>query len=377
MTNEELRKKRDEDRPRNPYLTPLRILSGIYFPFLAGMVLASAALGALVLSKWDGSLAILLGIVLILTSAHIAIGLFALFQRVKEADEFEIELPHKWQLGLAKLVEQVASERRLDFPDVIRLHAQSLAHVYKSSDGQSILVIGGTLIAILPQRALAGIIAHELSHFTAGDAEWSRMALHWLRVMLNLETRFLTHNWAIWNPLVWSVRLYHLFYFRLLFASQRREEFLADSYYVDQVGKKEAATTLVLIHVLENMPWANLMNMAENLVMANQSVDYFFAEQARRLRAASKSEWDDALRKALREETKWYSTHPSLKARLKALGVKSRNVLPLAMNMTGEPATSLFANWSAVEKYLSKKLLEIAQIRFVKRDRRSRTSRQF
>ncbi len=81
------------------------------------------------------------------------------------------------------------------------------------------------------------------------------------------------------------------------------------------------------------------------------------------MRAASKSEWDDALKKALREKTQWHSTHPGLKDRLKPLGVKARDVLPLAMNMTGEPASTLFANWPVVEKYLSKKLLEIAQIR--------------
>lgn len=354
-------------RPRNPYLTPLQLVSGAYFPFLAGTALASAALGALVLSKGHGRFAIVFGALLILTSAHVVIGLFALFQRVEEEDEFEIELPDKWQPGLAKLVEQVASERGLDPPDVIRLHAQSLAHVYIDSDGQRILVLGGTLIAVLPQRALGGIIAHELSHFTAGDAQRLRRAQYWHRVMANLEVRFLSHNGAIWSPLVWLIRLYHLVYFRLFFASQRCEEFLADSYYVDQVGEKEAATTLVLIHVLEHLPGANLANMAQNLVMFNQRVDYFFAEQVKGLRAASKSDWDDALRKALREKTQWCSTHPALKERIKPLGVKARDVLPLAMNLTGEPATALLANWPVVEKHLSKRLLEMAQIYFGER----------
>jgi Zn-dependent protease with chaperone function len=331
------------------------------------MVLASAGLGALVLIKWQGWLAIILGGLLILTSLHILVGLFALFQRVETEDEFEIELPDKRQPGLAKLVEQVASERGLAPPDVIRLHAQSLAYVYMDRDGQSILVIGATLIAVLPQRALAGIIAHELSHFTADDVQRSRMARHWHRVMVNLEARFLTHNWAHWNPLVWLIRLYHLVYIRLFFASQRREEFLADSYYVDQVGEEDAATTSVLINVLEHMPWANLANMAENMAMANQRVEPFFAEQVRRLRTASKSEWEDALRKALREETKWDSTHPSLKDRLKPLGVKARDVLPLAMNLTGEPATALFADWPAVEKRLTKKLLAFSRVHFGER----------
>lgn len=352
---------------RNPYLTPLLLVSAAYFPFLGGMILASAGLGALVLSRWHGLHAMVVGAGLVLISLHIIIGLFALLQREGEEDEFEIELPDKWQRGLAKLVDQVATERSLDPPDVIRLHAQSLAHVYMNSEGQSILVIGGTLIAVLPQRALAGVIAHELAHFTAGDVKRSRMARHWHRVMANLEVRFLSQNWAVWSPLVWSIRLYHLVYFLLFFASQRREEFLADSHYVDQVGEEEAATTLVLINVLEHMPWTNLANMAENFAMANQRVEHFFTEQVRSLRAASKSDWDDALRKALREPTQWHSTHPALKDRLKPLGVKARDVLPSARRLTGEPATALFANWPLVEKYLSKKLQEIALIRYGER----------
>ena len=39
--------KRVSGRPLNPYLTPLQLVSGAYFPFLGGMVLASAALGVL------------------------------------------------------------------------------------------------------------------------------------------------------------------------------------------------------------------------------------------------------------------------------------------------------------------------------------------
>lgn len=354
-------------RPRNYYLMPLRLVSFAYFPFLACMVLVSAVLGLLVLAILRGRGAIYLGIMFLVTSVHLLIGFSALFQRVDEDDAFEIELPDKWQPGLAELVEQVASDRELDLPDVIRLHAESLAHVYMDSEGQSILCVGGTLIAALPKRALAGIIAHELSHLTAGDIKRSRRARYWHQVMGNLEEKFLSTRYAVWSPLVWLVRLYHHVYFRLYFASQRCEEFLADSYYVDQVGEEEAATTLVLISVLHHLPSANLANMAGNLAMFGQRIEYFFAEQVKRLRAANKFEWEDAMKKALRRKTEWHSTHPGLKDRLKPLGVKARDVLPLAMNMTGEPATALFANWSTVEKYLSKRLLEIVQIQFNER----------
>ena len=330
-------------------------------------MLASAGLGLLVLTTRHGFFAVSLGGLLVLTSIHVVVGLFALFQRVEGKDEFEVDVSDKRQPGLVKLVEQVASDQGLDPPDVIRLHAQSLAHVYMDRAGQSVLVIGGTLIAVLPQRALAGIIAHELSHFTAGDIRRSRMAGHWHRVMVNLEYRYLTQKWAVWNPLVWLVRLYHLAYIRLYFASMRRAEFLADSYYVDEVGEEDAATTLVLIHVMEHMPGANLATMAEHMALANQRVEDFFAEQVRRLRGASKSAWADALQRALREVTEAYSSHPALKDRLRPLGVKAREVLPRAMDLTGEPATALFTDWPAVEKRLSKRLQAFARVHFVGR----------
>ena len=68
-------------RPRNYYLIPLRLVSAAYFPFLAGLVLVSAGLGVLVLSNLHGRRSLSLGILLLLTSIHIVVGMFALFQR--------------------------------------------------------------------------------------------------------------------------------------------------------------------------------------------------------------------------------------------------------------------------------------------------------
>src|SRR5438874_6891550 len=100
------------DRPRNPYLTPLQLVSSAYFLFLGGVALASAALAALaalalfnvITGNWHGRrgyrpiLAMLFLILIsILISAHIVLGLLTLFRRVEEKDELEIELPDKWQ----------------------------------------------------------------------------------------------------------------------------------------------------------------------------------------------------------------------------------------------------------------------------------------
>lgn len=106
----------------------------------------------------------LLGAFLILTALHVLWGLTALFWKIDDKDEFEIELPDQWQEGLIELVRKVAEDKNLPMPDAIRLHARSIAHVYQDKKNRSILVLGGVAMVALPRRAVAGIISHELGH---------------------------------------------------------------------------------------------------------------------------------------------------------------------------------------------------------------------
>jgi Zn-dependent protease with chaperone function len=373
-------RRRPAPRPRNWFRVPVLVLLAGYFPLLAILCLATGAAGAL-LFVWGfyhlataqdgtnlfGIAGVGLGGALLATVLHVLWGLHVLFRRSDDKDELEFELPAQWQPGLADLVGRVASARDLPVPDAIRLHAADVAHVYEDRRGRTVLVIGGLAVAALSQRALAGIIAHELGHVGGGDTSLSRTAARWHQVMMQLERQFWGRSWYRWNPLAWVVRLYHRLYVLLWFANMRAAEYIADRSEVEHVGKEKAAAALALITMLHHMEWAQLGNVAEAAVEANERLEDIFAEQVRRVRSASVTDWETALRRGLKETTHWDSTHPCLKDRLKALRVSPKKALRLAMDLSGEPATALFANWPVVEKFLTEQIITIVRENYVAR----------
>src|SRR5688572_8467789 len=108
----------------------------------------------------------------------------------EEPDNLEFELPDQWQAGLRDMVEDIAEERRLPPPEIIRLHATDVAKVYEDKRGDTVLVLGGMAVAAFSQKALGGIVAHELGHCHSGDTALSRASMRWHRVMMQLEYGF-------------------------------------------------------------------------------------------------------------------------------------------------------------------------------------------
>lgn len=358
----------------NPYRVPLLVLLAGYFPFLAvltlGLIGAGVALiiwGVLGVLGPDGFAKVfgipgaVVGAFLILTALHLLWGLTALLSKINEKDDFEIELPDQWQEGLIEVVRKVADDKKLPMPDAIRLHALSIAHVYQDKKGGLILVLGGVAVVALPRRAVAGIVAHELGHCHAGDTALSRLAVRWHLVIDKLESRYVGRSWHSFNPLTWVLRIYHWSYIAVWFASLRRAELAADQHEIELVGRKHAAATLVLVHVLGNIKGTDLASVAESFVQTNERLDDIFAEQIRRIKAASKSVWQDALNKELRKSTGWLDSHPCLQERLAAIGVPPKKALKLAMDLSGVPTTALFVNWPLVEKFLTRKIVDIVR----------------
>ena len=99
-------------------------------------------------------------------------------------------------------------------------------------------------------------------------------------------------------------------------------------------------------------------------------------EQVRRLKTLDRVDWEDGLKRGLREDAGAFDTHPTLKARLAALGVKPKAALAAAMDLSGEPATALFANWPVVEKYLTDKLVAIVRVNYLARRQMAEDVRQ-
>ena len=375
--------RRRKARPRQPgnwCRVPVLLLLVGYFPLLT-MLCLSAGVLAVALLWWGvarlggeddfarivSPAALVLGGFLGLTALHVAWGLHALFRRTDDKDDLEFELPKQWQKGLADLVRRVADERGLPEPDVIRLHAADVAKVYEDRRGRTVLVIGGVAVAALSQRALAGIVAHELGHCGGGDTGLSREAARWHRVMGQLERQFWGRRWYRVNPLAWVIRLYHFIYVLFWYANMRQQEYAADRHEVAHVGKEKAAAALMLVTLLYEMEWTELGAVAEACVETNQPMDRIFAEQVRRIRVAGPSDWEAALRKALRTATGWYDSHPCLADRLRAIRVSPKKALRLAMDLSGAPATALFANWPVVEKFLTDRIMDIVRENYLAR----------
>src|SRR5262249_2078015 len=147
------------------------------------------------------------------------------------------------------------------------------------------------------------------------------------------------------NPVTWAIRGYHHVYFLAWCANSRVQEYAADQRTVQLVGPEQAAATLVLMEVLHHMPWADLEVVAQQYMDVHQNPPDLFAEQVRRVNRATAGEWDEAMRKAIRRKTRTSDSHPSLRDRLKAVGVAPKEALRLAMDLSGAPSTELFANW--------------------------------
>jgi Zn-dependent protease with chaperone function len=359
----------------------LRVLLWLYFPFLAFLWLGIAIVESFLLVKmWFLFVPVTLFMVLLAVPfCQIPWACRSLFWDLPQ-DENEIRLSRQKMQALVEFVERLADERELPVPDRIRFSAETVAHVYESEGGEKVLVLGGLAMRSFSQDVLAGIIAHELGHFAAGDTRLSRKC-HRRRILMQvLESNLLLvikpsedseivqasdrilnpMFWAflnILNPLPWVIVGYHRL-FELVYASHsRQEEYAADRYSVQQVGKQVASADLIYLGVLPHLPWASLDGIAELYLETNTTVDQIFAEQARRAGGIDPSEWRQACRKALAERTGWFDSHPCLKERLAAMGVSSKQAHQLELDPSSLPATALVADWEMLERRMTGQLM--------------------
>lgn len=300
---------------------------------------------------------------LLATVGHVLISLKCLFDPIDTDDPMEIKVPKPWIRGLWQLVRGVAEKRGLPRPDDIRLHAQSIAHVFEEDDGRKVLVVGGLALASFSRQGLAGVIAHELGHFHAGDTHLLRVSGKWLRLMAALDWRFAISTVSTFNLFVWVLRGYHAVFRRVWFANSRAAEFDADEQEIEHVGPEQSARTSILISAVEHLPLAELHAVAEQCVALQIPMRQLFTEQARRAQVASSEDWDTAFRKAYKASTKPFDTHPCLRERLKATGLTKKECRRLARNLNhdDDPAAVLVNNWEAVESALTDRLLVVVQ----------------
>src|SRR5262249_23610206 len=161
------------------------------------------------------------------------------------------------------------------------------------------------------------------------------------------------------NLLVLVVLAYHRLFLLLWAAHSRQQEFAADQYSAQQMGKKATAAALVLMTVTDHLPWARLTSVLDGCVALKQPLDRGFAAQVQRRGEIKSGDWQAACRKALRCPTGWLDTHPALKPRLAGIGISSKKALELAQPPSEPAACTSLPGWEAIEKELTLRLVAI------------------
>jgi Zn-dependent protease with chaperone function len=343
----------------------LRLLLWLYLPFLAVLVgLLAWLTGYLLLVAFSGPrpfIAFVPAIILGLTLGQVLWASRVLLVRLRDDRGIELWLPRRKFAEFHAWVGEVARQRRLRPPHRIRLAAEGSAWVYESEEDEEVLVLGASIVATCSRLALAGVVAHELGHFTAGDTRLRRRAHRRSLLMDLLDHEFSVRQGARLNPIVWIVEGYHLAFRLLRAADSRRGELAEDRQSVQQAGRDVAAAALIRVYVTDRLPYVRLSSVAESCVATNDPLDRLFTEHADRLRRVRHSDWEDACRKELEETTGLFDSHPSLRERLRAMGVSPRKALKLALDQIGPPAHDLIPGWEGIERELTERLIAVYQ----------------
>jgi Zn-dependent protease with chaperone function len=323
---------------------------------------------------------VLVAVLISLISRHLAAGLLPISvflvcglhlaylwavsnKRIKrEKDWFEMPLEPGQKVQLREFVIEIARRWDTPRPEDIRLSAESAAHVYETKKGKRILVIGGMALAALSKTGLGAVLAHELTHFAGGDTAqyWENLA--GFRCMNRLAAEFRLRPFHLLDPAVWPLALFH-FVVEIRYARESRErEFRCDARSAEHAGPEATAAALIYIHVVDQMPWANIMDVLALAGAVGAASGNVFSEQAHRAITTHPDDWADATKKEMRKNTKLLDDHPCLRERLEAIDATAKQGLRYLLADDSPSARTLIKDWPAVERKLSVKITSAYQV---------------
>jgi Zn-dependent protease with chaperone function len=342
----------------------LPVLLRLYLPVMLLSLLVPAFIGgvvALLIGKW---VALALPVIFVVFSAlHMGYLFFASTKKMKrEKDWFEMTLEPELKVRLREFIVDIARRWNMPRPEEIRLSADSAAHVYESKRGKRILVIGGMAIAALSREALGAVIAHELTHFEGGDTTFPWANLTGFTMMHRLGFELGKNVVHFLDPAVWPVGIFHYFVTVSHAKHSREREFRCDARSARHAGKTPTAAALIYLHVVNNMPWANMMSVLETSIVGGSVSHDVFTEQARRAAGAPPEVWRDETDDEMDKDTKLFDDHPCLRERLEAIDATAKEGLKYLLNDESPPARTLVKDWHSVEKKLGVKLTSMYQL---------------
>ncbi|MFT3881531.1 MAG: M48 family metalloprotease [Gemmatales bacterium] len=348
-----------------PYRTLFRFMLAAYIPFMLLILAASVAFCAWVLWEFRGyqfSIILMIpafALVIVLFLVAIVAAWRAIRRPQQEEEPHVIALKPMALEPLPQYIAALAKEAELPVPDRYELTIGEVASVYDDDAGKKVLRIDGFALACIPKKSLLAIITHELAHFAGGDTSESRYVARYGDSINHLETWFARQSWLLINPLTWVIRGYHQLLLLALYASSREQEYAADAQAAEVMGKKETALTLALIDTIHRIPWSSMESIGTSMAMHHKQGESVFTELKMRARSMSIVDWEEAFTKAWKQETGVFDTHPCLKDRIKALGVKRKTILTQIGKDASPPLAQEMPIWEGLEKKLTEILVVI------------------
>jgi Zn-dependent protease with chaperone function len=210
-----------------------------------------------------------------------------------------------------------------------------------------VLILGVPLLALTDKSTVQGVIAHELGHFSHKHGrlgQWLyRARVGWLEyaaatsASVSLLERGVAH-FAGWFAPRFS---------RLSYGYSRQCEFEADAFGAGVVGKLQMASALLTIETFSDR-WAKMSQEQLPRLIASQETppSSWMAEVQRQVLKLppQPEEWK---RLQVREPNE-HDTHPSIRERVKALGISDEELLRAATLPDQSAGSQWIRNWSSV-----------------------------
>jgi Zn-dependent protease with chaperone function len=264
----------------------------------------------------------------------IGAGLAILGELVPRRAQFQSPGPaikQREQPELHALVADVAKRVGGREPDIVFVVLEANAWVLEHR-GVRIMALGLPLLATMDEDELRALVAHELGHYEGGDTRLSGWIWHARSALMRTNQNLATSDkwfrrYVVRYPFVW----YMLLFLRVTNAVSRREEYAADATAAQATSPEAASRMLRRVAILDpafDGYWRRDVVPMLDTGRRPQIAEGFSTMVHRSRLTASLDEF--VAERMAEGDPDPYASHPTLRQRLRALGVPEDERLPAA-----------------------------------------------